>query len=358
MHCHGFVIGPLARCGLTGCPGCIPKERVVGLAGGGRGEPGLAGPLPQPSQPGSRVHHQLSSQWQGPRGAGLSLCIKRCPATQREAVQKACHESCTPGPPTPSKPLLTCSPGCSQSTSVTGHDGQLIFGELRGKLCVVMKGRCHMYEGYPLWQVTFPIRVFRLMGVETLLVTNAAGALTDSYSPGDLMVICDHISLPGLAGQSPLVGPNDERFGPRFPALSDAYDRRIRTLAKETAKHLGYTSIVREGVYAMVGGPSFESVAEARLLHALGADAVGMSTAAEVVVARHCGLRVFGLSLVTNMVSKDYDPEESVDHHSVLDVCQRGAFTLRTFLTELVGRLDCSNSSDPKDTETSYQNGA
>ncbi|XP_044311161.1 purine nucleoside phosphorylase-like isoform X2 [Varanus komodoensis] len=243
-------------------------------------------------------------------------------------------------------------------STVTGHDGQLIFGELRGKLCVVMKGRCHMYEGYPLWQVTFPIRVFRLMGVETLLVTNAAGALTDSYSPGDLMVICDHISLPGLAGQSPLVGPNDERFGPRFPALSDAYDRRIRTLAKETAKHLGYTSIVREGVYAMVGGPSFESVAEARLLHALGADAVGMSTAAEVVVARHCGLRVFGLSLVTNMVSKDYDPEESVDHHSVLDVCQRGAFTLRTFLTELVGRLDCSNSSDPKDTETSYQNGA
>nr|XP_060627836.1 purine nucleoside phosphorylase-like [Anolis sagrei ordinatus] len=217
-----------------------------------------------------------------------------------------------------------------------------------------MKGRFHMYEGYPLWKVTFPIRVFKLLGIETLLVTNAAGGLADSYNVGDLMIIKDHINLLGLTGENPLRGPNEERFGPRFPALSDAYDRKIRALALETARHLGYTSFVREGVYCMVGGPTFESVAEARLLHLLGADAVGMSTAAEVVVARHCGLRVFGLSLITNKVVKDYNAKANVDHHSVLEVSKRRTSMLQTLLTEIVGSLDCGKW---KEMETHYQNG-
>ncbi|XP_062835213.1 purine nucleoside phosphorylase isoform X3 [Anolis carolinensis] len=239
-------------------------------------------------------------------------------------------------------------------STVAGHDGHLIFGGLKGKQCVCMKGRFHMYEGYPLWKVTFPIRVFKLLGIETLLVTNAAGALADSYNVGDLMIIQDHINLLGLTGENPLRGPNEEWFGPRFPALSDAYDRKIRTLAMETARHLGYTSFVREGVYCMVGGPNFESVAEARLLHLLGADAVGMSTAAEVVVARHCGLRVFGLSLITNKVTKDYNVKVSVDHHGVLEVSKMRTSMLQTLLTEIVGSLDCG---ERKETETCYQNG-
>ncbi|XP_054835713.1 purine nucleoside phosphorylase-like [Eublepharis macularius] len=244
-------------------------------------------------------------------------------------------------------------------STVTGHDGHLIFGELQGKLCVCMKGRFHMYEGYPLWKVTFPIRVFKLLGIEILLVTNAAGALAESFHIGDLMIIRDHINLLGLAGQNPLLGPNEERFGPRFPALSDAYDGKIRALAMEVARDLGYTSFVKEGVYCMVGGPNFESIAEARLLHLLGADAVGMSTAAEVVVARHCGLRVFGVSLITNQVTKEYDTQEHIDHHEVLEVSQRRASTLRMLLTELVGRLEWNSlsNSDPEDNQTAYQNG-
>ncbi|CAI5778536.1 purine nucleoside phosphorylase-like [Podarcis lilfordi] len=171
------------------------------------------------------------------------------------------------------------------------------------------------------------------------------------------MIIRDHINLLGLAGLNPLLGPNEERFGPRFPALSDAYDSQIRALAMDTARHLGYSSFVKEGVYCMVGGPSFESIAEARLLHVLGADAVGMSTAAEVVVARHCGLRVFGISLITNKVTKDYSTKENVDHHGVLEVSRRRASTLQALITALVGRLDsCSSGSGQKDGET-YQNG-
>nr|XP_056700901.1 purine nucleoside phosphorylase-like [Euleptes europaea] len=230
-------------------------------------------------------------------------------------------------------------------STVPGHEGRLIFGELQGQPCVCMKGRFHMYEGYPLWKVTFPIRVFKLLGVETLVVTNAAGALGDSYNVGDLMVIRDHINLLGLVGENPLMGPNEDRFGPRFPALSDAYDRKIRALAMETARQLGYTSFVKEGVYCMVSGPNFESIAEARLLHSLGVDAVGMSTAAEVVVARHCGLRVFGMSLITNKVTKDYDTQELVDHHGVLEVSQRRASTLQKLLTELVGKLESIDNS-------------
>ncbi|XP_048353904.1 LOW QUALITY PROTEIN: purine nucleoside phosphorylase-like [Sphaerodactylus townsendi] len=199
-------------------------------------------------------------------------------------------------------------------STVPGHEGCLTFGELQGQPCVCMKGRFHLYEGYPLWKVTFPVRVFKLLGIQILLVTNAAGALGESYCIGDLMIIRDHINLLGLAGQNPLLGPNEERFGPRFPALSDAYDGKLRALAAEVAGHLGYASFVKEGVYCMVGGPNFESVAEARLLHSLGADAVGTNfTAAEIIVARHCGILVDGLWLITNKdLAKESENQEHV----------------------------------------------
>ncbi|XP_018611291.1 purine nucleoside phosphorylase 4a isoform X2 [Scleropages formosus] len=236
-------------------------------------------------------------------------------------------------------------PGFPQST-VQGHAGRLVFGELKGKTCVCMQGRFHMYEGHSLSKVTFPIRVFKLLGVDTLIVTNAAGSLADSYNTGDIMIIRDHINIPGFSGISPLCGANDERFGPRFPAMSTAYDKGLRRLAFDICKTLGISRFVREGVYCMVGGPNFETIAEARLLHKLGVDAVGMSTAPEVLVANHCGMRVFGLSLITNKVVKDYEDKEAVNHEGVLGVSSMRSQILRTLVTELVGLMDVNNNND------------
>ncbi|MBN3305961.1 PNPH phosphorylase, partial [Amia calva] len=234
-------------------------------------------------------------------------------------------------------------PNFPQST-VQGHASRLVFGELRGKTCVCMQGRFHMYEGHPLSKVTFPVRVFKLLGVQTLVVTNAAGSLADSYSTGDIMIIKDHINMPGLAGINPLNGPNDEKFGPRFPPMSGVYDKDLRKMALDICKSLGYSQFVQEGVYCMVGGPNFETIAEARFLHKLGADAVGMSTAPEVLTASHCGLRVFGLSLITNKVVKDYEDQEKVDHAGVLGVGLMRSETLQTLVTELVSRLEINNN--------------
>ncbi|KAM6979616.1 purine nucleoside phosphorylase 4a [Aplochiton taeniatus] len=235
-------------------------------------------------------------------------------------------------------------PGFPQST-VQGHAGKLVFGELKGKTCVCMQGRFHMYEGHSLCKTTFPVRVFKLLGVETLIVTNAAGSLADGYNTGDIMLIKDHINFPGLAGLNPLNGPNDEKFGPRFPAMSGVYDRELRCLAMDIVKQMGVSQFVQEGVYAMVGGPNFETIAEARLMHKLGVDAVGMSTAPEVVVATHCGLRVFGLSLITNKVVRSYEDSESVNHEGVLEVSKLRSHTLQALVTELVSRMDMNNNT-------------
>ncbi|XP_067096625.1 purine nucleoside phosphorylase 4a [Osmerus mordax] len=235
-------------------------------------------------------------------------------------------------------------PGFPQST-VQGHAGRLVFGELKGKTCVCMQGRFHMYEGHSLSKTTFPVRVFKLLGVETLIVTNAAGSLADSYNTGDIMIIKDHINFPGLAGLNPLNGPNDDKFGPRFPPMSGVYDRELRRLAQDISKTMGVSQYMQEGVYCMVGGPNFESIAEARLLHRLGVDAVGMSTAPEVLVASHCGMRVFGLSLITNKVVKCYDDPECVDHESVLEVSKLRSQTLQALVSELVGRMDVNNNN-------------
>uniref|UniRef100_A0A9J8CBA8 Purine nucleoside phosphorylase n=1 Tax=Cyprinus carpio carpio TaxID=630221 RepID=A0A9J8CBA8_CYPCA len=221
---------------------------------------------------------------------------------------------------------------------IPGHEGCLVFGQIKGKSCVFMQGRFHLYEGYSLCKVTFPMRIFKLMGVETIVVTNASGGLCQDFKVGDIMVIKDHINLPGFAGQHPLCGPNDERFGIRFPCMSDAYSKDLRKLVLDITAELGYSNFVREGVYCMVSGPNFETIAEARMLHILGSDSVGMSTVPEVTVAKHCGLRVLGLSLITNKVSLDYSREEKVNHEEVLQISKMRAEMLQNVLLTFIAR--------------------
>ncbi|HEX3865714.1 MAG TPA: purine-nucleoside phosphorylase [Gemmatimonadaceae bacterium] len=190
-------------------------------------------------------------------------------------------------------------PGFPVST-VESHAGRLLCGTLGGKTVVAMQGRFHRYEGYSLRQVAFPVRVLNALGAETLIVSNACGGLHPLWSAGDLMLIADHINL---LGDSPLIGPNDDRLGPRFPDLSSVYDLELRELAREVAAELRVP--LREGVYVAVPGPNLETRAEYRMLRALGADAVGMSTVPEVLVAVHAGMRVLGLSIVTDMCLPD-----------------------------------------------------
>lgn len=203
-------------------------------------------------------------------------------------------------------------PGFPQST-VVGHRGELAIGMLAGQPVAVMRGRFHFYEGYSMQQVTFPIRLLHALGCETLFVTNAAGGLRPEWQVGDLMLIADQIFLPGMAGHHPLRGPNDDRLGPRFPAMVGAYDPHLAALTRQTATELNMT--LREGVYLMLSGPTFESSAELRMCRILGADAVGMSTAPEVVVARHMSMRCLGISLVTNLALPDGPP---ANHEEVL----------------------------------------
>ena len=190
-------------------------------------------------------------------------------------------------------------PGFPLST-VESHAGRLLCGKLGGKTVVAMQGRFHRYEGYSLQQVTFPVRVMKALGAETLIVSNACGGLNPMWSAGDLMVIADHINL---IGDSPLIGPNDDRLGPRFPDLSAPYDAGLRALARDVAREEKMT--VREGVYVAVAGPNLETRAEYRFLRTIGADVVGMSTVPEVLVAVHAGMRVLGISIITDMCLPD-----------------------------------------------------
>ena len=200
-------------------------------------------------------------------------------------------------------------------STVAGHAGRLLLGQLAHLPVVVMQGRFHLYEGYSPQTLTLPVRVMSALGAHTLLVTNAAGGINPAYRPGDFMLISDHINLPGLAGANPLLGANDERFGERFPPLAKAYDAHLRSLARTVAASMPELSL-HEGVYAMVSGPSYETGAELRFLRAVGADAVGMSTAPEVVVARHMGMNVLGISLITNAATGA--ASEEVKHEEVL----------------------------------------
>jgi purine-nucleoside phosphorylase len=201
-------------------------------------------------------------------------------------------------------------------STVEGHQGRLILGNLEGCPVVVMQGRAHYYEGYSMEQIGLPIRVMRLLGAENLIVTNAAGGLNMTYRPGDIMIIRDHINLIGMAGLSPLRGPNLSEFGPRFPNMNDAYDPAMRKSAQKIALECAIP--YHTGVYICLAGPNFESPADVRFLRVIGADAVGMSTVPEVITARHSGMRVLGLSGITNTLAGE-EGTPPPNHEEVLE---------------------------------------
>ena len=229
--------------------------------------------------------------------------------------------------------LSTELPYWPQST-VQGHTGRLVFGELEAKPVMVLQGRVHYYEGYPMDQVVLPVRVMQRLGIKTLIVTNAAGAINPDYIPGDLMLITDHIGLIGMAGLNPLRGPNIDEFGPRFPDMSQPYDRDLGKLARKIAHDQKLD--LREGVYVCLSGPSFESPADLRFLRTIGADAVGMSTVPEVIIARHGGMRVIGISGISNKAN--LDGNTMTTHEEVLDAGKVIVPKLEKLIRELLRR--------------------
>lgn len=216
--------------------------------------------------------------------------------------------------------------------SVIGHDGRLVIGEVSGRPVAALSGRAHYYEGHDLRTVTFATRVLGVLGVKVLILTNAAGGVNTSFSAGNLMVIDDHLNL---LGSNPLVGPNEERFGVRFPDLTDVYSPRLRRLADETGAALGLT--LRHGVYAAWHGPTYETPAEVRYLRTIGADAVGMSTVPEAIVARHMGIEVLGISCITNLAAGILP--QPLNHEEVLETARRVRGTFVSLLNGIIGRI-------------------
>lgn len=228
-------------------------------------------------------------------------------------------------------------PGFPLST-VPGHSGRLVIGEIVGVPVVVMQGRVHAYEGYSMPEVSFPTRVLGLLGVQRLIVTNAAGGINPRYGQGAIVAISDHINF---TGRNAVAGPNEPRFGPRFFDMTHAYSPALRTLAQEEAERLGWT--LNEGVYIAVLGPSYETPAEIRAFRALGADLVGMSTVHEVIVARHMGIEVLGLSVVTNMAAGVLD--QSINHEEVMETGHRIAGQFSDLLIALVPKFASDTSA-------------
>lgn len=222
-------------------------------------------------------------------------------------------------------------PGFTVST-VVGHKGQLVIGSLQGKQVVAMQGRFHYYEGHGLDAVVFPIRVMKQLGVETIIVTNAAGGINESYKPGNLMLIRDHINM---TFRNPLIGPNDDTLGPRFPDMSEAYSKSLRAVAKEVAAELGIE--LQEGVYVGLLGPSYETPAEIRMLRILGGDAVGMSTVPEVIAARHMGMNVLGISCISNMAAGIL--EQPLSHDEVMETTERVKAQFLSLVNGIVAKL-------------------
>jgi purine-nucleoside phosphorylase len=222
-------------------------------------------------------------------------------------------------------------PGFPLST-VESHAGRLLLGRLAGRPVVAMQGRFHRYEGYDLQQVTFPVRVMHALGARTLIVSNACGGMNPLWAPGDLVLLSDHINL---LGDNPLVGPNDERLGPRFPDMSAPYDPELRALARAAALELGIA--LREGVYAAVPGPNLETRAEYRMLRSVGADVVGMSTVPEVIVANHQGMRTVGISIITDQCLPD--ALEPADIGRIIDTAGRAEPALTRLVTTITERL-------------------
>jgi purine-nucleoside phosphorylase len=208
-------------------------------------------------------------------------------------------------------------PGWPPST-VQGHKGRIVIGRLEGAIVCALQGRIHFYEGYPIQQVVLPVRVMQALGIRTLIVTNAAGGLNQGFEAGDLMMISDQINLPGMSGQNPLIGAHDPALGVRFPDMTVPYDTNLRALARRIAQ--AESIRLREGVYICLSGPAYETPAEIRMLRGWGGDAVGMSTAPEVVVARQAGMRVLGFSGITNIGIDVTDSPRKVLHEDVISV--------------------------------------
>jgi purine-nucleoside phosphorylase len=222
-------------------------------------------------------------------------------------------------------------PGFARPT-VEGHAGRLVVGRVGGTTVAAMQGRFHFYEGYRLEEVTFPVRVLGLLGVRSLVLTNAAGGLNNSYEQGALILISDHLNL---MGTNPLLGRNDPRFGPRFPDMTEVYDREYQEAAIAEAREMGLE--LRRGIYAALSGPSYETPAEIRMLRLLGADAVGMSTVPEAIVARQMGLRVLGLSCITNMAAGVLD--KPINHEEVIETGERVRETFAELLRRVIPKL-------------------
>lgn len=222
-------------------------------------------------------------------------------------------------------------------STVAGHSGHLVVGSLQGKRVIALRGRVHFYEGYSIQRITFPVHVMHRLGIETLIVTNAAGGMNPQYGPGDLMLIRNHINMPGLAGNNPLRGPNDEAIGPRFPDMTAPYDTDLRELAHEVANEAGLS--LHEGVYVYVAGPSFETPAELHFLRMVGGDAVGMSTVPSVIVARHAGIRVLGISTITNMALPNPAPDTQHDHEEVLEAGESAVPRLARVVRGVVAKM-------------------
>ncbi len=217
-------------------------------------------------------------------------------------------------------------------STVAGHEGRLVVGASRGARIAALAGRCHLYEGHEPRTVTFAVRVLGLLGVKTLILTNAAGGVNTGFAQGGLMVVDDHINL---TGQNPLVGANDDRFGPRFPDMSAVYSTRLRRIADEASRAINLP--LAHGVYAALLGPSYETPAEIRYLRTIGADAVGMSTAPEAIVARHMGMEVLGISCITNMAAGVLP--QPLNHTEVMDTARRVRGQFIALLEDIIGRL-------------------
>mmetsp|Transcript_1182 Transcript_1182/g.1543 ORF Transcript_1182/g.1543 Transcript_1182/m.1543 type:complete len:347 (-) Transcript_1182:129-1169(-) len=228
-------------------------------------------------------------------------------------------------------------PGFPSKTTVQGHAGELVFGMLSGVPAICFRGRFHVYEGHDTKTTVLPVNVMRCLDVRVVIITNAAGGLNPDYNVGDVIAISDHLAIPNLAGNSSLVGPNDDELGPRFPSTSDAYPGNLRQVAVKAAKALDVSFLRSHGTYAFVVGPMYESKAECRFLRNLGADAVGMSTIPEVVVAHHCHMQVLCLSLITNKAVIDGDEGQAVANHAeVLGVATKRAGELQTLVQKVV----------------------
>jgi purine-nucleoside phosphorylase len=218
------------------------------------------------------------------------------------------------------------------ASRVIGHEGRLVVGTVRGRRIAALSGRCHAYEGHDMRTVTFAVRALGALGVRTLVLTNAAGGINTGFSEGALMVIDDHINL---LGTNPLVGPNEDRFGPRFPDMTEVYSPRLRAIADEAGRAVGLS--LPHGVYAGLLGPSYETPAEIRYLRAIGADAVGMSTVPEAIAARHMGLDVLGISCITNMAAGVLP--RPLDHNEVMETARRVRGQFIALLEEVVARV-------------------